>query len=126
LRRVHDRVRARIEAGVPRHAQADIGGHTVSLHPGPFGLGTTFSGQLAVRRPLSLGPRIGYVRGVMIDLWVRGEALVSPGTFTAAQLERRAREHEHGNGPGILQGARDPAFAERIRAFARERAGELA
>jgi hypothetical protein len=123
---VHDRVRVKIEAGVPRHAQAVIGGRPVSIHPGPFGLGATYSGVLAVQRPLSLGPRIGYVRGVMIDLWVRGEALVSPGTFTVRQLERRASEHEHGNGPGILQGARDPGFAERIRAFARELAGELA
>ena len=42
---------------------------------------------------------------------------MSPGTFTAEQLERRAREHEHGNGPGILRGASDAAFAERIRAL---------
>ena len=31
----------------------------------------TFSGNLVVRRPLSSGDRLGYAKGVMIDLWVR-------------------------------------------------------
>jgi hypothetical protein len=123
---IHDRVRAKIEAGVPRHAQAVIEGHLVSLHPGPFGFGTTFSGNLVVPRPFATGPRLGYVRAKLIDLWVRGEASVAPGTFTPRQLEHRASEHEHGNGPGILQGARDAEFAKSIRDFAAAHASELA
>ena len=123
---IHDRVRARIEAGVPCHAQATINGQLVSMHPGFTGLDMTFSGNVVVRRPLAAGNRLGYVCGVMIDLWVRGEAVVSPGTFTAGQLEQRAREHQHGNGPGILRGASDAGFAGRIRAFVEARADVLA
>jgi hypothetical protein len=123
---IHDRVRDKIEAGEPCHAQATINGQLVSMHPGFTGFDMTFSGNLVVRRPLASGDRLGYARGVMIDLWVRGEAAASPGTFTAEQLERRAREHEHGNGPGILRGAGDAAFAERIRAFAQGNADALA
>ena len=73
---VHDRVREKIAAGVPGHAQATIGGNLVSLHPGITGLDLTYSGHVVIKRPFT-GSRLGYVRGAMIDLWVRGEAQVS-------------------------------------------------
>lgn len=123
---IHDRVRARIEAGEPGHAQATVNGQLVSMHPGLLGLGLVVSGNVVVRRPLAGGDRLGYAVGMMIDLWVRGEALVSPGTFTAQQLLRRAQEHEDGNGPGILRGTRDAAFARQIRDFAAANASALA
>jgi hypothetical protein len=43
---IHDRVRAKIEAGVPCHAQATINGQLVSMHPGITGFDMTFSGNL--------------------------------------------------------------------------------
>jgi hypothetical protein len=117
---IHDRVRAKIAAGVPGHAQAAINGRLISLHPGIFGFGTTFSGQLVLTRPIERRGRLGAAQGLMIDHWVRGEAQASLGTFTRAELERRAAQHERGQGPGIKEGMRDPAFAARIRRFMAE------
>lgn len=117
----HDDVRKQIEAGVPCHAQARFGMNLVSYHPGLIG-GMTVTSAM----PLSPDQDIAFVRTRMIDLWVRGEARVSPMTFTAGQLDHRADQHAAGSGPGIAQGVKDPAFAARIRAFALDLRGELA
>jgi hypothetical protein len=117
---IHDRVRTKIAASIPGYAQAEINGQLISLHPGLFGWGSTFSGHLVLTRPIERRGRLGAVRGLMIDHWVRGEAEVSPGTFTRAELERRAAQHERGQGPGIKEGMRDRLLAERIREFARQ------
>jgi hypothetical protein len=118
---IHDRVREKIEAGVPCYAQATIGGHTISMHPDYTGFGMTFSGGL-------FGPHqdMPWVRAVMIDLWVRGKARVSPMTFSRKELEWRAGEHEHGNGPDIIKGDRNAAFAKQIRQAAEDNADKLA
>jgi hypothetical protein len=117
---IHDRVRARIAAGVPGHAQAVINGQLISVHPTLFSFGSTFSGQLVLTRPIERRGRFGAARGLMIDHWVRGKAQVSPGTFTRAELERRAAQHERGQGPGIKEEMRDSDLAAQIRQFARQ------
>ena len=118
---IHDRVKAKIEQGVPCYAQATISGQLVSMHPGFTGFDMTFSGGLYGK-----DQDMSYVRAVMIDLWVQGKAAVSRETFSAKQLEWRAHEHETGNGPDILPGDRDADFAKKIRDFVTARGKELA
>ena len=108
IERKHAETLANIEAGRPGFAQGTIGGQVVSWHD------NTFTGNVMISGDMD----VDGVRCRLIDQWVRGEAQATPGTFTRRQLLDRADQHDHGRGPGIDRGTRDPAFADRIRAAA--------
>lgn len=119
----HRRVAEGIEAGEARHARTRIDHVVVSYHPNAVGAMVFTAATLALEKG-----RLDYVKARIIDHWVAGdpETRVSPRTFSRRELEHRADQHRHGRGPGIVDGARNPAFADRIEAFAAARAGELA
>ena len=104
----HDKTATAIEAGTPGYAQMEHKGELVSWHP--IALGHSFSGGPP-------GWTVTDARAKFIDKWADGDARVTPGTFTDDEIEFRAGQWEDGNGPHILRGDRNPAFAARIRAL---------
>ena len=103
---VHSETAAAIDARVPGFAQMTRGsnGHDlVSWHGHGF-TETTYSGW-----------DTRDARCAFIDAWARGKARVTAGTFSDHQILHRAEQWEHGNGPHIDRGHKDPALAEQIR-----------
>jgi hypothetical protein len=101
----HEKTATAIEAGTPGYAQMEHDGELVSWHP--IALGHSFSGGPP-------GWTVTDARAKFIDKWAKGEASVTPGTFSDDQIEHRASQWEHGNGPHISPGHRDPQFAADI------------
>jgi hypothetical protein len=103
---IHDEIAAAIDANVPGHAQMRRGGngHDVVSWRGHTFTETRHSGWDTRE-----------VRCAFIDAWAKGTARVTAGTFSIDQVLHRAEQWEHGNGPHIDRGHRDPAFAEQIR-----------
>ena len=103
---VHGETAAAIDARVPGFAQMARGGNghdIVSWHGHGF-TETMYSGW-----------DTRDARCAFIDAWARGKARVTAGTFSDHQILHRAEQWEHGNGPHIDRGHKDPAFAEQIR-----------
>jgi hypothetical protein len=103
---IHDEIAAAIDANVPGHAQMRRGGNghdIVSWH------GHNFTEMM------HSGWDTRDARCAFIDAWARGKARVTAGTFSRDQVLHRAEQWEHGNGPHIDRGRRDPTFAEQIR-----------
>jgi hypothetical protein len=103
---IHDETAAAIDAHIPGHAQMARGGDerdVVSWHAHSF-TETRYSGW---------GTRDA--RCAFIDAWAKGEARVTAGTFSDHEILHRAEQWEHGNGPHIDRGNKNPAFADQIR-----------
>ena len=103
---IHDEIAAAIDANVPGHAQMARGGNghdIVSWHD--HGFTETRYSDWDTRD----------ARCAFIDAWARGKARVTPGTFSDHEILHRAEQWEHGNGPHIDRGHRNPAFAEQVR-----------
>lgn len=117
---IHDKVRAKIEAGASCYAQGRIDGKIVSLHPQFLGFGMTVSGDI-------VGSEYTYhdIKALLIDDWVLGHAIAGPQTFALKELEHRASEHHYGNGPGIIRGDKDEEMAQKILEFAQQNQGLL-
>jgi hypothetical protein len=106
---IHDQTAAAIAAQRPGYAQMarDDPGDLVSWHGQDFSE-TRLSGW--DRRDARCG---------LIDAWARGEARVTPGTFSETQILHRAEQWQHGRGRHIPRGQSDPALARQIRKLAR-------
>src|SRR5919106_168907 len=103
---IHSETAAAIDAKVPGYAQMRRGGNghdIVSWHGHGF-TETMYSGW-----------DTRDARCAFIDAWARGKARVTAGTFSDHQILHRAEQWEHGNGPHIDRGHKDPAFAEQVR-----------
>jgi len=104
----HEEVAAEIDKGTPGFAQMEHDNVTISWHP-VLG-GHSFSGW-----PGSWN--VTQARYIFIEKWAVGEARVSPGTFSADDIEKRASQWEHGNGWNIGRGHTNPQFARQIRSL---------
>jgi hypothetical protein len=103
---IHDETAAAIDANEPGYAQMARGGNghdIVSWHRHSF-TETIHSGWDARD-----------ARCAFIDAWAKGKARVTAGTFSTDQILHRAEQWEHGSGPHIDRGFKNPAFAEQVR-----------
>jgi hypothetical protein len=103
---IHDETAAAIEANEPGYAQMTRGanGHDiVSWHRYTFSE-TMYSSWDATD-----------ARCAFIDAWAKGQARVTDGTFSDEQILHRASQWAYGSGPHIVNGHRNPEFAEQIR-----------
>jgi hypothetical protein len=114
---IHDQTAAAIDANQPGYAQMVRGGNgldIVSWHERSF-TETMYSGW-----------DMRDARCAFIDAWAKGKARVTAGTFSSDQILHRAEQWEHGSGPHIDRGFKDPAFAQRIRALVASARQEIA
>jgi hypothetical protein len=104
---IHDQTAAAIAANRPGYAQMTRSdpGDILSWH------GQSFSET----RPSGWDRRDA--RCALIDAWARGQAQVTPCTFSEIQILHRAEHWQHGRGRHIPRGQCDPALARRIRAL---------
>ena len=106
----HEITKKAIKKGKPGYAQMKHQGGLVSWHP-----------LIRVKKPklrtFTGGPtswRVQDARAKFIDKWAKGNARVTPNTFSAEDIGRRARQWYHGRGPHIRRGHKNPEFAKKI------------